>query len=468
MLFNTLQFAVFFAVVLLGYRSLPSRYQNTWLLTASLVFYSLWIPVYLFLLLADAGINYALLLAMKRSSKPAPFLAVSIAVTLGILGFYKYAAFFVASIAPLSNSVFGLSPPAVDLLLPLGISFYSFQIIALSIDAYRGEIDAPKGFGRYLLFVSFFPQLIAGPILRGREFLPQLARGGEFSAERTRRGVWLIAAGLTKKVIFGDFLLAPIVNDVYANPGISSAPVHLIATYSFAFQIYFDFSGYTDMARGMACLLGFELPANFREPYLSRNPAEFWRRWHMTLSRWLRDYLYIPLGGNRGSAGRTYVNLMLTMLLGGLWHGAGWNFVIWGGLHGLLLAAHRRFAGRHPGAEHGFRHGDVLRIFFNFHAVCVLWVFFRAATFGDAISILERIAMGSYTAAWPVLPALVVAACFAFHVIERLARLHLPEIRASLGRGPIGWTVEAAALGAVLGLTILASGTGAEFIYFQF
>jgi len=468
MLFNTLQFAVFFAVVLLGYRSLPTRYQNAWLLAASLVFYSLWIPVYLLLLLADAGINYALLRAMKQSSKPGLFLAASICVTLGILGFYKYAAFFVASIAPLSISLLGLAPPAVDLLLPLGISFYSFQIIALSIDSHRGEIDAPKSFARYLLFVSFFPQLIAGPILRGREFLPQLARGGTFSGERTRRGIWLIASGLAKKVILGDFLLAPVVNEVYANPGISSAAVHLVATYSFAFQIYFDFSGYTDMARGMACLLGFELPPNFREPYLARNPAEFWRRWHMTLSRWLRDYLYIPLGGNRGSASRTYVNLMLTMLLGGLWHGAGWNFVIWGGLHGLLLAAHRRLGGRRHSAKQGFRYGDALRIFFNFHGVCLLWVLFRAATLGDALVILERIATGSYTGAWPVLPTLIVVACFAFHGVERLARLHLPGIRAALARGPVGWTIEAAALGAVLALTVLASGTGAEFIYFQF
>jgi D-alanyl-lipoteichoic acid acyltransferase DltB (MBOAT superfamily) len=268
MLFNTFQFAAFFAIVLLGYRLLPPRARNGWLLGASLLFYSLWIPVYLLLLLVDAGINYVLLRRMARSRRPRLLLGASIAVTLGILASYKYGAFFAATIEPLTRSLLGLTPPAVDLLLPLGISFYSFQIIALSIDAHRGEIEAPRSFGRYLLFVSFFPQLIAGPILRGREFLPQLSRGGQFSSERTRRGLWLIASGLTKKVILGDFLLAPFVNDVYGNPGIASAPVHLIATYSFAFQIYFDFSGYTDMARGMACLLGFELPYNFKEPYL--------------------------------------------------------------------------------------------------------------------------------------------------------------------------------------------------------
>ena len=468
MLFNTLQFAVFFAAVLAGYRLLPVRWRNAWLLAASLAFYSLWIPVYLLLLLVDASINYALLRAMARSRRPSLLLGASIGGTLGVLAFYKYGAFFALSIAPLTRSLLGFSPPAVDILLPLGISFYSFQIVGLSIDVYRGQIEVPRSFWRYLLFVSFFPQLIAGPILRGREFLPQLARGGEFSADRTRRGLWLIASGLTKKVILGDFLLAPLVNQVYTNPGISSAPVHLIATYSFAFQIYFDFSGYTDMARGMACLLGFDLPNNFMEPYLARNPAEFWRRWHMTLSRWLRDYLYIPLGGNRGGAGRSYLNLMLTMLLGGLWHGAGWNFVVWGGLHGLLLALHRRFSGRRGGAEREFRPIDVVQVFFHFHAVCLLWIFFRAATLGDAFTVLERLFTGSYAGAWPVLPGLVVVACFGLQVVERWARLALPRAREALGYGGIGRAVEAAALGVVAALTILASGTGAEFIYFQF
>jgi D-alanyl-lipoteichoic acid acyltransferase DltB (MBOAT superfamily) len=468
MLFNTLQFAVFFAVVLAGYRALPTRARNGWLLAASLVFYSLWIPVYLLLLLADAGVNYALLRAMQRSTRRAPLLAASVGITLGILAWFKYAAFLLASIEPLTRSLLGVSPAAVDVLLPLGISFYSFQIIALSVDAYRGEIDVPESFARYLLFVCFFPQLIAGPILRGSEFLPQLARGGAFSADRTRRGLWLIAAGLAKKVILGDYLLAPLVNEVYGNPGVASAPVHLIATWSFAFQIYFDFSGYTDMARGMACLLGFELPPNFREPYLSRNPAEFWRRWHMTLSRWLRDYLYVPLGGNRRGTRRTYVNLLLTMLLGGLWHGAGWNFVVWGGLHGLLLAAHRAVAGPRRAIDPGFRAGDPVRVFLWFQAACVLWVFFRAASFGDAVAILERIATGSYADPWPVLPTLVVAACAVLHGLERVTRLQLPRLRAALGHGPVGLTVEAAALGAVAALSVLASGTGAEFIYFQF
>jgi D-alanyl-lipoteichoic acid acyltransferase DltB (MBOAT superfamily) len=333
MLFNTAQFVLFFALVLVVHRALPLQRRNAWLLGCSLVFYFLWIPAYLLLLLVDIGVNFALLRGMVRSSRSRLFLIASIVFTLGLLVFFKYAVFLVESFTPLTQGLLGYTPPLPEVVLPLGISFYSFQILALQIDVQRGRIDPPGGLARYALFVAFFPQLIAGPILRGHEFLPQLERGGRVEPERTRRGLWLIASGVVKKVILGDYLLAPFVNDVYGNAGVAEAPVQLLATYSFAFQIYFDFSGYTDMARGMACLLGFDLPLNFREPYLSRNPAEFWRCWHTTLSRWLRDYLYIPLGGNRAGALRTYANLLVTMLLGGLWHGAGWNFVLWGGLH---------------------------------------------------------------------------------------------------------------------------------------
>ena len=343
MLFNTAQFAIFFVALLWVYRLLPRGGRNGWLLGASLLFYTLWIPSYLMLLLIDIGVNYALLRGMVRSARPRLYFVASLVFTLGLLACFKYAAFAVETLGPLAHVLGGAEPPIPEVLLPLGISFYSFQILALQIDAYRGDFEAPRSFPRYALFVCFFPQLVAGPILRGREFLPQLERGGELQPERTRRGLWLIASGVVKKVIVGDFLLAPFVDPVFQHPGIADAPVHLLAVYSFAFQIYFDFSGYTDMARGMGLLMGFELPLNFKEPYLSRNPSEFWRRWHITLSRWLQDYLYIPLGGNRGGSFLTYRNLGITMLLGGLWHGASWNFVIWGALHGGILVLHRRF-----------------------------------------------------------------------------------------------------------------------------
>jgi D-alanyl-lipoteichoic acid acyltransferase DltB (MBOAT superfamily) len=470
MLFNTAQFAIFFLVVLVAYRLLPRSGRNAWLLGMSLLFYFLWIPTYLLLLLADIGVNYALMQGIVRGVRPRLYLTVSMVFTLGLLGCFKYAAFAAQSLGPLASPLLGAELPLPEILLPLGISFYSFQILALQVDVYRGSFAAPHSLSRYALFVCFFPQLVAGPILRGREFLPQLESGGRIEPDRTRRGLWLIASGVVKKVIVGDFLLGPFVDPVFAHPGVADAPVHLLAVYSFAFQIYFDFSGYTDMARGMACLLGFELPLNFKEPYLARNPAEFWRHWHMTLSRWLRDYLYIPLGGNRGGSGRTQLNLLLTMLLGGLWHGAAWNFVIWGGLHGVLLVAHRALSGR-PRPRHEdapIRGGDVLRIFLCFQAVCLLWIFFRAETFADAMAILERLFTGSYRVDWPVLPALVVLLCGVLHCGERLLRPRLPGVRAALGDGALGGALEGAALGIIAAVAVAASGVGAEFIYFQF
>jgi alginate O-acetyltransferase complex protein AlgI len=246
-------------------------------------------------------------------------------------------------------------------------------------------------------------------------------------------------------------------------PGLGSTAFHWVAAWSFAFQIYFDFSGYTDMARGIALLLGIELPANFLEPYLSRDPSEFWRRWHITLSQWLRDYLYIPLGGNRLGSSRTVVNLMLTMLLGGLWHGAAWNFVIWGGIHGALLVW-----GRRDDPERELRWGDAPRIFATFNLVCVGWVFFRAPTFGDATDFLSAMFGSGSASGWPVLPTIIVLFCAALHFLERLARLHGALLRTELNRRWWGPLVQAAALGAVTGLAIALAAAGDQFIYFQF
>jgi D-alanyl-lipoteichoic acid acyltransferase DltB (MBOAT superfamily) len=468
MLFNTLQFALFFAAVLLVYSSLPPSQRNRFLLCASLLFYTLWIPAYLLLLVADICVNYALLRAMVRSARPRLFLACSIVFTLGLLAFFKYAAFLVESALPALEAGFGYTPPIPEIFLPLGISFYSFQIIALAVDTSRGRIDPVRSLSRYALFVSFFPQLIAGPILRGNQFLPQLERGGQQNPERTRRGLWLIASGTLKKVVFADFLLSSFIDEVFATPGVASAQFHLIAIYSLAFQFYFDFSGYTDMARGMACLLGFELPHNFREPFLARNPAEFWMRWHITLSRWLRDYLYIPLGGNRRGSARLYANLVITMLLGGLWHGAGWNCVIWGGLHGVLLAAHRRWGRRGEDMAAPVTLRDAPRILLHFNAFCLLLAIFRAPTFGEAAIFLETLFTGSNLGGWPLLQTAIVVLCAALHVLERFASTRLPRIQEALARPWWGSAVEAAALGMVFGLAIAVSGAGGEFIYFQF
>jgi len=465
MLFNTAQFAFFFFGVLFLYRVLPRRGRNSLLLAASAVFYTLWHPVYLLLLAAEIVVNFALLQVIARRRAPRVALVGSIVFTLGLLAFFKYAALAVESVLPVLRLA-GMNPPIPNILLPLGISFYSFQIVSLAIDTYRGEIEAPRRLSRYALFISFFPQLIAGPILRGAEFLPQLERGGEMNADRTRRGIWLIASGIAKKVILADFLLAPFVDEVFLAPGVGGAPFHLLAMYSFAFQIYFDFSGYTDIARGLACMLGFELPFNFMEPYLSRNPSEFWHRWHITLSTWLRDYLYIPLGGNRVGNVRTYVNLLLTMLLGGLWHGAAWNFVVWGGLHGALLMLHRRFRrSRFPDRPLALR--DAPKVLLLFHVVCLIWIFFRVPTFSAALDFLQALIEGDYLSGWPAVPVLIVLLCAGLQVLERLVRLHIVVIRQWLS-APWGTAIEATALGALVGLAIAVSGAGGEFIYFQF
>ncbi len=468
MLFNSISFAIFFALVLLIHRMIAPRRRVALLLAASLLFYFLWIPPYLLLLGVDVLVNYALLRAMRRSRRPRVFLALACVFSLGLLAYYKYAAFLVTTVFGAMGWGAGAPPTVPHIVLPLGISFYTFQILGLAIDVYRGDQRRLPGLGEYALFIGFFPQLIAGPILRGRELLPQLSAGGRVSAESTRRGVWLLASGLLKKVVLADFLLRPHVDAVFANPGAGSGPDHLIAVYGFAFVIYFDFSGYTDIARGLARLLGFTLPLNFREPYLSRNPVEFWRRWHITLSSWLRDYLYIPLGGNRRGRARTLANLLVTMLLGGLWHGAAWSFVLWGGLHGLWLALHRRWRSggpRPPDPRIGWR--DVARIGLCFHAVCALWILFRAPTLGDALAVAEGIVAGGWPAEWPWLSTALVLGCGFLHVAERAIRTRLDAFLSALdGVGPR--FAEGAALGVVAALTLLLGGAGSEVIYFQF
>jgi alginate O-acetyltransferase complex protein AlgI len=467
MLFNSFQFALFFAVVFAAVLALPRRFEGRVLLAGSLLFYTLWVPTLVPLLLGLLGANYVALRLMVRSAHPRRYLTASIVLTLGVLGLFKYGAFSVQLLAPLFPGVHRAAPLFSSLLLPLGISFYSFEIISLAVDIHGRRLPCPS-FGRYVLFVTFFPHLIAGPIMRGSELLPQLELGGDRNAERSRRGIWLFAVGLVKKVWLSDYLLLPFVNEVFRTPGAFTGPVHLVAMYFFAFQIYFDFSGYSDMARGLGCLLGFELPMNFGEPYLSRDPTEFWRRWHMTLSRWLRDYLYVPLGGNRRGGARTVVNLMLTMLLGGLWHGAGLNFLVWGGLHGLLLVLHRVTTRGRRAVRESLRWADIPRVVGLFHVVCLLWVPFRAASFEDAVSFLRGLASGGYLRAWPLFPLAIVCLCGALHGLERYVRVRLPHIHEKIASAWWGAPLEGALLGAILVVSIAASGAGVKFIYFQF
>ncbi len=467
MLFNTVQYAIFLGMVLLALRLTPRRARSGVLLGASTLFYALWLPTYLLLFVGDLVVNYLLLRAISRSERPRLYLTASIVFTLGVLASFKYAAFAIEAMLPLLTSV-GLAIEVPSFFLPLGISFYSFQIIGLAVDTYRGRSEPVESFSRYALFISFFPQLIAGPILRGAEMLPQLAAGGAPSAARTRRGGWLLVSGLVKKAIFADLLLAPFVNDAFLDPALGSAGFHLVVAYSFAFQIYFDFSGYVDMARGSALLMGFEIPTNFLEPYLSRNPAEFWRRWHITLSTWLRDYLYVPLGGNRKGAGRTYVNLFLTMLLGGLWHGAAWTFVVWGGLHGIILAIHRLCGGRAGDIDRPVTVRDIPSVFVMFHVAAFLFAVFRAASIGDAALFFAGLATFDLRGGWPPVQTAIVALCVGSHFFERWFRRHVAALQQAAGSNWWGPVAEGALAGLLIGAAYALSGAGGEFIYFQF
>ena len=484
MLFNTAPFVVFFLVVFAIVRSVPRRAQLSVLIAASVLFYGLWIPTYLLLLVAEIGVNYTLLRAMSRSARPRIYLVASIVFTLGLLAFFKYAAMIVETAAPILELTTGFRPPLPDILLPLGISFYSFQILALSIDTYRGQIEPVRSLPRYALFVGFFPQLIAGPILRGHEFLPQIERGGDPRRSRTRRGLWLIASGVTKKMILADFLLAPFVDSVFDVPGVGSAPYHLLAIYGFAFQIYFDFSGYTDIARGLACLLGFDFPLNFAEPYLARSIGEFWERWHITLSTWFRDYVFMPLAFSQPMRARAsittvlYISLAITWTLVGLWHGAKWNFVIWGGYQAVLLIgaralrpwvtrATRRAKALGSDAVPGWI-GDAAWVALTFHAVVFGLVFFRAPTLAEAMTYIGALFSGSYLVAWPLAPLAVVILCAALHGLERYARPRLPRLQRALSTSWWGAAIEGATFGLLFGLAIAVAGAGGEFIYFQF
>ncbi len=371
MLFNSAQFALFLAVLLPAFYLSPLPARKPLLLLASYAFYMAWNPRFIVLLLALTVVDYLAALWMDRAEGPArkAALIVSLAANLGMLAYFKYFGFFTGI--------------ATDIILPLGISFHTFQSISYVVDVYRREQAPVRSLLDYALFIAFFPQLVAGPIVRAREFFVDLNPWRPPTGEAVRRGALLLVFGLVKKMVAADhFALAA---DAYfqnpsAHPGLLPAWGGLLA---FAFQIFFDFSGYTDTAIGCAALFGFHFPDNFRRPYLAASITEFWRRWHMSLSRWLRDYLYIPLGGNRHGPWRIYRNLMLTMLLGGLWHGASWNFVLWGGYHGALLSA-ERFFGQ---AE---RKGP-LRVVLTFFLVCLGWVFFRAATFADAAWILGQL-----------------------------------------------------------------------------
>jgi alginate O-acetyltransferase complex protein AlgI len=384
--FSSPRFFVFLGLLLLLLRQIRGQErQKLVLAAASCLFYAAWDYRYLALLLLVSGIDYVCAAAIAGTEARGPrraWLAASIVSNLGILGYFKYYGFLASNLQPL-----GLDLPVLHILLPAGISFYTFKSMSYTIDVYRGSLAPTRRWLDYATFVSFFADLIAGPIVRASLFLPQLDRSLGPTRERLRVGGSWFLLGLTKKMLIADSL-ATVADPVFANPGLYSGATIWIGVVAYTLQIYCDFSGYSDMAVGTAKMVGYDLPENFRMPYLSPSLEQFWRRWHMTLSEWLRDYLYIPLGGNRRGEGRTYLNLFVTMLLGGLWHGASWNFVLWGALHGCGLALQRFCSAR------GLRVGPWVGTPATFLFVMLCWVPFRAPTLASAQVMLEAMAGG--------------------------------------------------------------------------
>ncbi|MEO5626171.1 MAG: MBOAT family protein [Dokdonella sp.] len=467
MLFNSFHFIVFFIVVLALNQSLK-RWpvaQKLMLLAASYYFYGQWEWRYLFLVWFSTIVDYLIGLRMPRTANPRRLVVISVIVNLGFLAIFKYANWLIDSVngsVALLGSAWHITP--IDLLLPVGISFYTFQSLSYTIDVYRGELPPRKNLLDYALAVAFFPQIEAGPIVRAREFLAELDGEQRVDFSDVKRALVLIAFGYVKKLVFADNL-ATIADPVYDNPLAHGFWDSLLAVYAFAFQIYCDFSGYTDIAIGCALLLGIRFPQNFNYPYAAESIQDFWRRWHMTLSRWLRDYLYIPLGGNRKGRVRTYANLMITMLLGGLWHGASWNFVIWGGLHGSYLAFERAVLGRlhwwnatHPAAH-------LLRIVVTFQLACLAWIFFRTRSLSQSHALLANLAhpsLSSFDLAAHGGTALLVGALFVAQLLG--ARLDYKN-RIARGRGPM---LVLALASAIVMVIWFAPAVSAPFIYFQF
>ena len=399
--FNTLAYAVFLALVFVLSWTLASRPRlRLWfLLLASYFFYAQWDPRFLGLIFATSSADWLLGNAIGFASnerRRKQLLVVTVVMNLGVLGLFKYFDFGVAELSALLRQV-GFHPPelALRLTLPIGISFFTFESMSYVIDVYRRELPPHPSYLEYLAFVAFFPHLVAGPIVRPRDLLPQLGGTPRFDSALASRALLLIALGLVKKLAIGDYLGLNLVDRVFDAPLQYSALECYAALVGYAVQIYCDFSGYTDIAIGSAALLGIRFPQNFEAPYKAHNIVDFWRRWHISLSSWLRDYLYIPLGGNRRGRVRTYLNLLLTMLLGGLWHGANLTFVVWGGLHGLMLAATRAFQELRGTRALGAPKSSFVRalsVLLTFHAVTFCWLFFRAKSIGDALVILGRLA----------------------------------------------------------------------------
>lgn len=474
MLFDTPVFLLFLTLVVAAYWRLRHHQQNRMLLAVSYLFYGWWDYRFLALILISTVVDFQCARLIARSDNPLHrrlLLALSVGLNVCFLGFFKYYDFFAESLAAgLGTLGIEVSVPLLKLILPPGISFYTFQELAYIVDVYYKRLEPSESLVDYALFITLFPHLIAGPIQRPSHLLPQVQRERTWDARQFHDGVMLILTGMFRKCVIADNCALIAEGAFSGKLGEPSIPVLLLGAYAFAWQIYGDFSGYSDIARGSAQLMGFHFMVNFRQPYLSRTLQDFWRRWHISLSTWLRDYLYISLGGNRHGEAKTYRNLLTTMVLGGLWHGANWTFVVWGTIHGGYLALERWVKGKsgNPDAveSHGlFSPGAWLQRIFIFHLVCVAWVFFRAESIQKALTMLGGIGR------WEWRPEYMIA--FVFLCVFTLPLFVLDLLLESTGEEypferhqPVVAVAYAASM--ILAVLLLSGNQINAFIYFQF
>ena len=489
MLFNSIDFLIFFPIVTLLYFALPKRVRWVWLLIASYYFYMSWNPRYAVLIALSTVITWlsGVLISREESIKRRKlWVAASFISNLAILFFFKYYGFFAANV----NSLFGIAglsfrAPALDVVLPVGISFYTFQALGYTVDVYRGDVKPCRNLFRYALFVSYFPQLVAGPIERSPNLIHQLENPRNFDGDRVRDGLLLMLWGLFQKVVVADRIAVVVqaaFDEYYALPGIAV----LVGLILFAFQIYCDFGGYSNIAIGAAQVIGIDLMQNFRQPYLARSCAEFWRRWHISLSTWFRDYLYIPLGGSRCSKWRKHFNLMVTFLVSGLWHGASWSFVVWGGLNGAFQVVGERLKPLRerfwqpicPNRDHPVR--KAIQIATTFVLIDFAWLFFRSGSFLWGLSMLKHMVFelhpgGLFYGGWAKLGLggaewIVLLASLAVLIVSDLLTEKRP-MRPVLAEKPlpVRWAVYLIGIFAVLIFGVYGPGfSESQFLYFQF
>ena len=470
MLFNSLGFIAFLVIVLvLYYTSMGWTHKKRMLLVASYVFYALWNPPLILLLWISTAVDWIAGNKLYHEEDPRRrkmWLLLSMCINLGFLAFFKYGGFFLDNFVTLLNLVgIDFHPVAPDIILPMGISFYTFQTMSYTIDMYFKKNVPAKSFLDFALYVTFFPQLVAGPIVRSSELIPQFYEPKRATRQQFLWGTFLLTLGLFEKVICADVLLSGTADTIFSAGKLLHPLDAWSGTLAFSGQIFFDFAGYSTCAIGIALMLGFVLPDNFRYPYAAIGFSDLWRRWHITLSSWLRDYLYIPLGGNRRSLTRTYVNLMLTMLLGGLWHGAAWTFVVWGGLHGLYLAVERFFKDRIRIRITAFN--GIFLALGTYFLVNITWVFFRAREFSTAMDLLGSMFFLN-TGGEKMLQQLDIIKTMLVITILFLVHWLMRDTSVKEVAAKTAWWITGIAWAVMLFLLIISQASGEQFIYFQF